>query len=443
MTQVSRLRSGSAALLAAGVAGYALVVGYVLVGAVVYARALLIMHVAVLGSAALLFRLSLRDDQRVRQLLFVGLGGKIFASAVRYVIAFDVYGGAADAKRYHDSGSALALAFRDGDFIVGGTGPLIGTKFIEILTGVLYAATGPTMIGGFIAYACLGFWGAFLFIRALQTALPAASSHRYVPLVLFLPSVVFWPSSVGKDAWMLFALGLAAYGAARIVVGLPRGILFLVTGLSACAFVRPHIALAVAASFAVALLSARRGRVEGGRRSRLMAFVVAVVAISIVLGQVQSYFGLETVDSASVEGLLDNTQQQTSQGGSQFEAARARSVVDIPEAIVSVLFRPFPWESSSPLMLMASMEGVLLAFLLVRFRRDLATTIRRWRDQPFIAFLLAYTVVFCVAFSSFGNFGILARQRVQLFPFVLMLFAMRPAASEELDVTKRQLEVVA
>ena len=33
--------------------------------------------------------------------------------------------------------------------------------------------------------------------------------RRYALLVLFLPSLLFWPSSIGKEAWMTLALGLA------------------------------------------------------------------------------------------------------------------------------------------------------------------------------------------------------------------------------------------
>ena len=44
-------------------------------------------------------------------------------------------------------------------------------------------------------------------------------------------------------------------------------------------------------------------------------------------------------------------------------------------------------------------------------------------------FSLAYVAAFVFAFSVVGNFGILARQRIQVLPFLLVLLALPPVAS--------------
>ena len=59
-----------------------------------------------------------------------------------------------------------------------------------------------------------------------------------------------------------------------------------------------------------------------------------------------------------------------------------------------------------------------------RCRDRLRSLPRLIRTQPYVAFCLTYTLLFVVAFSSFANFGILTRQRVQVFPFVLVLLAL-------------------
>jgi len=41
-------------------------------------------------------------------------------------------------------------------------------------------------------------------------------------------------------------------------------------------------------------------------------------------------------------------------------------------------------------------------------------------------FSLVYSVLFIVAYSSYANFGLLARQRVQLYPFFLILLSIPP-----------------
>ncbi len=42
-------------------------------------------------------------------------------------------------------------------------------------------------------------------------------------------------------------------------------------------------------------------------------------------------------------------------------------------------------------------------------------------------FCLVFSVLFIVAYSSYANFGLLARQRVQVYPLFLVLFSIPPA----------------
>ena len=44
--------------------------------------------------------------------------------------------------------------------------------------------------------------------------------------------------------------------------------------------------------------------------------------------------------------------------------------------------------------------------------------------RPYVLFCLVYTGIFAFAWSSFANLGALARQRVQVWPFVLLLLAL-------------------
>jgi hypothetical protein len=100
------------------------------------------------------------------------------------------------------------------------------------------------------------------------------------------------------------------------------------------------------------------------------------------------------------------------------------SPIDLPLATATVLFRPLPFEASNNQMLLTSAEGVFLAALCVVSWRRLATIPRRVRSTPYVAFSLVFVLLFVWAFSSFGNFGILARQRTQMLPFLFVLLAL-------------------
>ncbi len=53
-------------------------------------------------------------------------------------------------------------------------------------------------------------------------------------------------------------------------------------------------------------------------------------------------------------------------------------------------------------------------------------------------FALVYTSAFIVAFASFANFGILARQRVLMLPFFLVLLSLPLRRRHESDAVALQ-----
>ena len=95
-------------------------------------------------------------------------------------------------------------------------------------------------------------------------------------------------------------------------------------------------------------------------------------------------------------------------------------------AVVTVLFRPFPWEAPSPVTFAASVESLILLLLTITSGRRLLTALKNVRSTGYTAYALVYVVVFVATFASIGNFGILARERVQMLPIFFILLAATP-----------------
>src|SRR5439155_20343734 len=69
--------------------------------------------------------------------------------------------------------------------------------------------------------------------------------------------------------------------------------------------------------------------------------------------------GLPSLTLGSVNAGLERTAQQTSQEGSAFNPGNtALSPLRLPQGMVTVLLRPFPWEAPGFLQKLASLEGV-------------------------------------------------------------------------------------
>ncbi len=112
---------------------------------------------------------------------------------------------------------------------------------------------------------------------------------------------------------------------------------------------------------------------------------------------------------------------------SEFVPSIVDSPARAPVAAVTVLFRPFVFEAHNFQSLLAAIEGTaLLVLCLLRFRWVWAA-MRSLRRQPYVVFCLVFSVLFIVAYSSFANFGLLARERVQLYPLFLVLISIPPA----------------
>jgi hypothetical protein len=369
------------------------------------------------------------NDPKVGRLILLAFVAKVIVgSTLRYIAVTAIYG-SGDSISYSAAGRVLAPLFRQG--VYQDLGKVSGTRFIEILTGQIFAGIGPTDLGAYFVYSWLGFLGLVLLVRAFRIAVPDGDHARYRLLVLFFPTLLFWPSAIGKDAWMLFCLGLAVYGLARALAGRFSfiGAACLALGGWGAVVVRPHIALLIVIAGGAAALVRTVGptRVGAGplhRARSLLLAVVLVVGIVAVTGQAESFFKLNSLNPESAQSVLTEVTRRTGEGGSQFHAPPASTPVGYARAVVTVLFRPFPFEGSGGLSLVTSAEGLLFAVVVAGSLGRLSRLTSMSLRDPYVFFSLAYTLGFIFAFSSIENFGILARQRAQLLPFVFVLLAL-------------------
>lgn len=367
-------------------------------------------------------------DPRIGQLVVIAFIAKMLGGLARYALTYGLYE-RADASSYHESGTLLAKAFWDGTYARVAeveVYQLTGTPFINLVTGWIYIITRPTILGGFIIFTWLSFLGLFFFYKAVVVGFPAANHRRYAYLVFFLPSMLYWPSSIGKEAWICFGLGLASYGIALITRHQPLGYPVAGLGVLATAGPRPHITVLCVVSLMIAYMLRRRSWSESalGPVTKVVGIVVLLGVGVVVVSKAASFFEVDGVSTSSVTEVLDYTNQQSEQGGSEFEPVRVKSPAEFPSAVLAVLFRPWPWEAGSAQALIASVEGMMLLVIGAASVSQLLKLPKYLFQVPYVAYALTYTVMFVIAFSSIGNFGILTRQRTQVLPLALVLLVL-------------------
>lgn len=378
-------------------------------------------------AAAPMLRRMLRavePDRWVRGAVMAGLAGKLLGAYARFYTNEYVIG-RGDSVVYHRHGSAVAAEFRQ--FIFGGPEyqnsiqDLIGTDFIRLLTALYYTVIGSTRIGGFVAFSFMSFWGLYFFYRAFSVAMPDGLRRRYVILLFFLPSMVFWPSSIGKEAWMTTMLGLGSYGLARLLKQMRFAYPMIVAAMAGMTMVRPHVAAIFGVGLGAGFLLSRSSG-GAGKAKKILGLLFFAIVAGLVLRQLQDFFGLE--EGLDAQAVFEKTSSRSDKGGSQFDSNQPTSVADLPWAVITVLFRPFLYEAGSAAGVFTALEGTILLGLFAWNAPRLVRLPSLAIARPYVGYVLAYSLVFTFAFSSISNFGILARQRTQLLPFVAVILAV-------------------
>ena len=361
------------------------------------------------------------------RLLILALALRVAGSFVRYEVLFRAYGGMADSVGYYSHGLAFAERFWDLDFsVLGlaqwfGDGKWWGTRFVENLSGLVLSFIGPTMRGEFLVFSMIGFAGLYLAARALVELSPRPVVVRYATWIWLWPSLWFWPSSVGKEAIIVFATGLFFFGYARRG-GRIRWDFYLVGALLAFA-IRPHYAAFLILATVVAhWLGSWRG---GAARQMTESVVVVLIAVLALYGMTV-LFGIERADFEGMQEFLIIRGQGTLSGGSNLGGLPS-GISGAPTAFINIWMRPFPWEVHNLTSLVTMCELMVLWVLIWRQRKAVLPAFKHWRDHQLLRFATVAVVGYTILIGyTFGNLGIIARQRTPMFIFLFIILVAAP-----------------
>lgn len=361
-------------------------------------------------------------------LFWLAFIAKLTASVAFYWFLSDVYG-RGDANVYHREGRYVAEYFSRFDFSVLQTYSIgrEGSTNIVHLTGLLYTFLPASRQGGGFFFATLAFVGCCLFYRAFRLAYPEARSELYGIILFFLPSLLFWTSMAGKEAWILFGSGIVAYGLVQYArQARLAGLALAGVGLFAVYLPRPHFAAFMIVAAGIAYLFFQR--IDSPRRflTWLVGGGILIVSGVFLLQLAGEYLNLGEISEVSweeVEAAYEFRQQVSQGGGSAYRPTTALDLLGLAYAPATVLLRPFVWEANNAQSLVAALESMVWLGLFWYRRRVFWCRLRSLRANPWSAFALAYSAIMIVALTTAANFGIVARQRVLFLPFLWMLFA--------------------
>lgn len=287
-----------------------------------------------------------------------------------------------------------------------------GTAGIVFLTAFLVQILELSFFGCFLFFNVLGSIGLIAFDSTLRYATRESSHHLKLlaSVIVFLPSVSFWSSAVGKDSISFMSVCLALWAA----LNFKKRIILFIFAVLVMLLVRPHIAAVMVAAYALAFIFDKRVSII----QRLFIGSVAIVASGIVVPLAMQYAGLgDAQNAADIEAYIEQRQGYNLEGGSSVDI----SSMSLPMQLFTYLFRPLPFEASSIFALAVSIDNMILLFLFL-----LGAVAIFKKTKPLVesnrAFLWIYAImVLLILATTTANLGIAMRQKWMFAPILIFL----------------------
>lgn len=301
----------------------------------------------------------------------------------------------ADAKSYYINSLEDNLEFSVGTRAV--------TYFTSFFSRYLDASYFNTTL-------CFGFFGTLgLVFLYLSLSKYLEKLSWYWSFLLFIPSMSFWSSGLGKDAISFFSVCLFLYTITsnkKLYILLPISFFFMF-------MVRPHIALMMIVSFVIYFIF--RSKIH--LLAKLIILPVIIAGVVVSSGFVQQYVGLGEASLDSFSGYVDDRQNSNQGGGSSIDLQS----MSYPMQMFTYVFRPLPFDAHSALALFTSIENtiLLILFLYVLFKN-------KFKLHAFVegkhTWLLIYALLTCSMLAiTTANLGIATRQKWMFMPILIYL----------------------
>ncbi len=283
-------------------------------------------------------------------------------------------------------------------------------------------------------YSFAGCWRIFKIFVGLYPHL----HKKFAIAILFLPSVLFWGGSLLKDSICLGSMGFALYAGYNIAFKKTKifssSLILLFTGFILYN-IKPYILLCLVPAFMLWLFLQFKNKIQDSTLRRIAGFLFAMLSIVAGFYALQVITQSEVAAQYSTEKLIQTVQgvqgsfSQVEGSGSSFSIGSGATTIGamlglFPLGLVATLFRPFLWESGSPLMFISGLEA--FGFLYLTY-----LGFRRIGFKKFFSLLISESViVFCLVFSllfagiigiTTTNFGALARYKIPCIPFYLFM----------------------
>ncbi len=258
---------------------------------------------------------------------------------------------------------------------------------------------------------------------------------KFAMAFLFVPSVIFWGSGVGKDTFTFSGTCFFVYAVDQWFFKKNRNFSTLFGGIMSAAlviYIKPYIFMALLPSMLLWVLYSRITNI----RNTLIKFVVvpfgffvlvaSTIAILSGLGDKLGKFSLDNAVSTAMVTNSDMTRNADYSANyfdiGPMDGTWSGLLSKAPTAVFAALFRPRLDEARNPVMLISGLENAWLLWLVISciLRARIVFLPRFIFGNPIVLMCLSFAVVFGFVIGiSTPNFGALVRFKIPMLPFFI------------------------
>lgn len=293
-----------------------------------------------------------------------------------------------------------------------------GTILLIQIVQFLKHSAGGSYLDYFMLFQSFGLLGIIILSRTIhELGLPSRVAYvTSADALLFLPSMHFWTSAIGKDAPLFLGTSLAAWSVLRLSSRWPA----FAAGILLMTLFRPHIAFIAVATLMLSLFFESRYDIL----PRFAFLAVAIVASIFVVNAVSSSMNVNVMDPNSVSDFLA-TQQSVSTTVAGNTSVHGSFIV----RLFSEMFRPFFYDAHGIFGIISSIENILFVVCFIEMIINFRVIRRSFFRSIAVKYYVIFTVITTLSLAEvYYNVGLGLRERVMTYPSLLPLFLFGLAA---------------
>jgi len=399
-----------------------------------------------------------KEDPETARLFLLGFWVKIF-SAVLFTMVTEYYFKNGDTYLYYEEGSKLfkwtlqnssnasyifspASDFDnlktlygdpDNPGFTASEGNFMPIRFIALFSFLCF----NKYIILAVIFSLFSFTGLWKIYRSFVYFYPGLKKSLALAF-LFLPSVLFWGSSVLKDPICIGCLGWILSSFVNILYKkgswLQNGIIIIFAGFIIY-LTKAYILVAFVIGLILWLAGVLKQKIPSQTIRRLVfpvLLTVTALGILLLLDTVQEALGQYALDNFAENvkfNQLNYAASETAGGGSYFEIGDIDPSLNgmlrvAPKVINATFFRPYLWESKNIMMLFSALESLVLlsfaVYTIIKLR-----FFRFWWiifSEPMVLLSFTFSIIFGFAVGiTTPNFGTLMRYKIPCIPFFVAM----------------------